>query len=47
MEEERNGGGELDEIIKNGSVVTENSSGRIHCLSIIGQVEGHYILPSE
>lgn len=46
-EEEKNESGELDDIIKNGSVVTENSSGRIHCLSIIGQVEGHYILPSE
>ena len=44
-EEEKNESGELDDIIKNGSVVTENSSGRIHCLSIIGQVEGHYILP--
>ena len=44
-EEEKNDSGELDDIIKNGSVVTENSSGRIHCLSIIGQVEGHYILP--
>ena len=46
-EEEKNESGELDDIIKNGSVVTESSSGRIHCLSIIGQVEGHYILPSE
>lgn len=44
-EEEKNDSGELDDIIKNGSVVTENSSGRIHCLSIIGQIEGHYILP--
>lgn len=44
-EEEKNESGEFDDIIKNGSVVTENSSGRIHCLSIIGQVEGHYILP--
>ncbi len=36
---------DLDNIIKNGSVVTENSGGSIHCLSIIGQIEGHYILP--
>ena len=28
-----------------GSVVTDNNS-PIHCLSIIGQIEGHYILPS-
>ncbi|MBR4013349.1 MAG: ATP-dependent Clp protease proteolytic subunit [Clostridia bacterium] len=38
-------GNELDAIEKNGSVVTEGESGVIHCLSIIGQVEGHYILP--
>lgn len=36
---------DMEGIIKNGSVVTENSSGSIHCLSIIGQIEGHYILP--
>ena len=47
MEEEKNSSDGLDDIIKNGSVVTENSEFRIHCLSIIGQVEGHYILPSE
>ncbi len=31
-------------IIKSGSVVTKNSKETIHCLSIIGQVEGHYLL---
>ena len=30
---------------EDGSVVTESPYGRIHCLSIIGQIEGHYILP--
>ncbi len=30
---------------EDGSVVTESPFGRIHCLSIIGQIEGHYILP--
>jgi len=35
----------LDDIVKNGSVVTKNSKEVIHCLSIIGQIEGHYILP--
>ena len=44
-EQEKNSQNELDDIIKNGSVVTESSSGTIHCLSIIGQIEGHYILP--
>lgn len=28
-----------------GSVVTKSADGKIHCLSIIGQIEGHYILP--
>ena len=36
---------DMEGIIKNGSVVTENAGGSIHCLSIIGQIEGHYILP--
>ena len=35
----------LDEIIENGSVVAKNSKEAIHCISIIGQIEGHYILP--
>ena len=35
----------LDDIVKNGSVITKNSKGTIHCLSIIGQIEGHYVLP--
>lgn len=37
---------QLDSIIKSGSVVTKNSKETIHCLNIIGQVEGHYILES-
>jgi ATP-dependent protease ClpP protease subunit len=36
---------DMETIIKSGSVVTENVGGSIHCLSIIGQIEGHYILP--
>ncbi len=39
--EERN----FDDIVKNGSVVTKNSKEAIHCISIIGQIEGHYTLP--
>ena len=31
--------------VKDGAIITENSSGSIHCISIIGQIEGHYILP--
>ena len=29
-----------------GSVTTKNSRGTIHCITIIGQIEGHYILPA-
>lgn len=27
-----------------GAIITENNNSRIHCLSIIGQIEGHYML---
>ncbi|MBQ8474981.1 MAG: ATP-dependent Clp protease proteolytic subunit [Clostridia bacterium] len=37
---------QLDTIIKSGGVVT-NGNNSIHCLTIIGQIEGHYILPSD
>ena len=38
--------GELYENIKeSGGVVTKGESETIHCLSIVGQIEGHYILP--
>ena len=42
---ETNGNDQLEEIIKSGSVVTKSSRGSIHCLSVIGQIEGHYLLP--
>lgn len=35
----------LEEIEKSGAIVTKNARESIHCLSIIGQIEGHYILP--
>lgn len=36
----------MENITEHGSVVTDNSESgeRIHCLSIIGQIEGHYLL---
>lgn len=34
---------ELEYIEKSGSVKADN----IHCISIIGQIEGHYVLPSD
>lgn len=30
-----------------GSVKTEGKNGQIHCLSIVGQIEGHQILPED
>lgn len=41
---------ELDKaelIEKTGEVVAHNAKHLIHCLTIIGQVEGHYVLPSQ
>ncbi len=35
----------LDNIKESGGVVTKKAGERIHCLSIVGQIEGHYILP--
>ncbi|MBQ8826521.1 MAG: ATP-dependent Clp protease proteolytic subunit, partial [Oscillospiraceae bacterium] len=34
-------------IEKTGEVISVNSKHIIHCLTIIGQVEGHYILPPQ
>lgn len=30
-----------------GSVTTDNGHHRIHCMTIVGQIEGHYVLPAE
>ncbi len=35
----------LDGIEESGSVRTNGKDANIHCLSIIGQIEGHYMLP--
>lgn len=35
------------QIIQSGSVTTEAADHKIHCLTIIGQIEGHYILPAQ
>ncbi len=51
-EGERQGEEELSseqqkQITESGSVTTHNNGHTIHCLTIIGQIEGHYILPSQ
>ena len=35
----------IEEINETGSVTTKSKDTNIHCLSIIGQIEGHYMLP--
>ena len=35
----------LDNIEKSGSVTAGKNGVNIHCLTIIGQIEGHYVLP--
>lgn len=44
---ENNQNKEQSEIIENGSVKTVNSRGNIRCITIIGQIEGHTVLPSQ
>ncbi len=34
----------LDYIMKSGSVISSSENETIHCLTIIGQIEGHYLL---
>ena len=36
-----------EEIEYTGSVITKNGKYCIHCLTVVGQIEGHYILPSQ
>ena len=35
------------QITESGSVITKNNGHTVHCLTVIGQIEGHYILPSQ
>ncbi len=37
--------GTVSEIVELGTTVSDNERERFHCISIIGQIEGHYILP--
>ncbi len=38
---------QTEQIEKVGQIQTSNSKHLIHCLSVIGQIEGHYILPPQ
>ena len=43
-EKDQNTESELEEIFKSGGVTAGKDGEAIHCLSIIGQIEGHYLL---
>lgn len=38
---------QTDQIIETGSVTPKGAKHTIHCLTVVGQVEGHYILPPQ
>ncbi|MBP3435686.1 MAG: ATP-dependent Clp protease proteolytic subunit [Clostridia bacterium] len=38
---------DLKDVVENGSVTTDDGRHVIHCLTIIGQIEGHYALSGE
>ena len=38
---------DLSSVERTGSVTTDNGRHRIHCMTIVGQIEGHYVLPSD
>ena len=40
-------GEQLKGLQETGAVTTDNGRHTIHCLTIIGQIEGHYVLPAE
>ncbi|MBQ9860225.1 MAG: ATP-dependent Clp protease proteolytic subunit [Clostridia bacterium] len=46
-EEESPWSGRLQMMEDTGSVTTDNGAHRIHCMTIVGQIEGHYVLPRE
>lgn len=45
--EKENENNELDEIEKTGGVVIDQNGHAIHCMTVIGQIEGHYVLGSD
>lgn len=45
MDNKENKNGELEQLEKIGSDLTKNAKGNIYTLTIIGQIEGHQVLP--
>lgn len=46
-DEQEFGSEQQKQITESGSVTTHHNGHTVHCLTIIGQIEGHYILPSQ
>ena len=46
-EKNKNDSGLFGDIVETGSVTVESNGTSIHCLTIIGQIEGHYTLSSD
>ena len=40
-------GQRLQMVEDTGSVTTDNGIHRVHCMTIVGQIEGHYVLPQD
>lgn len=47
QEEETRSISSIRQIVETGSITVEKDGHFIHCLTIIGQIEGHYILPPQ
>ena len=47
LAEEPSGERQRDMLAETGSVITAGGGHMIHCLTIIGQIEGHTVLPSQ
>lgn len=47
MSKKENKDDKIEQITETGSVEVENSRGKVYCLTIIGQIEGHDILPPQ
>ena len=47
QEEETRSLSSIRQIVETGSITVEKDGHFIHCLTIIGQIEGHYILPPQ
>ena len=45
VDEDDNTDGDIKQIVETGSVTVSKDGHYIHCLTVIGQIEGHFILP--